>query len=53
MADPALVEQLNSVTYLCLRAISEPDKTAIKAAIKNGETVTGAEIVERYNLQIK
>lgn len=29
------------------------NKTAIKAAIKNGETVQGAAIVEKQNLQIK
>lgn len=29
------------------------DKTAIKAAIKSGEEVLGAEIVERQNIQIK
>ena len=31
----------------------EPDKTAIKAALKNGETVPGAEIVSYLNVQIK
>lgn len=29
------------------------DKAAIKAAIENGETVPGAEIVERQNIQIR
>ena len=32
---------------------TEPNKTLIKAAIEAGELVTGAEIVERQNLQIK
>lgn len=31
----------------------EPDKTAIKEAIKNGEVVEGAILVEKSNLQIK
>jgi hypothetical protein len=31
----------------------EADKTAIKAAIKAGGTVQGAQIVERFSLQIK
>ena len=31
----------------------EADKTAIKAALKNGETVPGAEIVSKTNMQIK
>jgi hypothetical protein len=29
------------------------DKTAIKQAIKNGETITGAELVVKQNLQVK
>lgn len=31
----------------------EPDKTAIKKALKSGETVNGATLVENYSLQIK
>ena len=30
-----------------------PDKAAIKKAIKNGEEVPGAELVERSNIQVK
>lgn len=30
-----------------------PDKKAIKAAIKGGETVEGAQLIERQNIQIK
>lgn len=30
-----------------------PNKTAIKAAIKSGQYIDGASIVERYNIQIK
>jgi DNA repair ATPase RecN len=36
-----------------LRWKSEPDKTKIKAALKSGEDVIGAQIVENVNLQIK
>lgn len=31
----------------------EPDKTAIKAALKNGRIVPGAELITTHNLQIK
>ena len=31
----------------------KPDKERIAAALKNGETVPGAELVERNNIQIK
>ena len=31
----------------------EPDKTAIKAAIKSGQTIDGAEIIVNQNIQIK
>lgn len=31
----------------------EADKTAIKAALKNGETVPGAELVSKMNMSIK
>ena len=34
-------------------APAEPDKTAIKAAIKAGETVDGAELIERKTVTIK
>ena len=34
-------------------APAEPDKTAIKAAIKAGETVDGAELIERKSVTIK
>lgn len=32
---------------------AEPDKTAIKAAIKAGESIDGAEIVQKTSMQIK
>lgn len=31
----------------------EPDKTAIKAALKAGETIPGAELITNLNMQIK
>jgi len=31
----------------------EPDKTAIKQALSNGDDVTGATIIERVNIQVK
>ena len=31
----------------------EPDKTAIKSAIENGETVPGADLILKKNIQIK
>lgn len=34
-------------------APAEPDKTAIKAAIKAGESIDGAEIVQKTSMQIK
>lgn len=39
--------------YMTVKTTSAPNKTAIKAAIKAGEEVAGAALVERQNLQIK
>ena len=36
-----------------LKYTPEADKTAIKAALKNGEEIPGAELVSRNNMQIK
>jgi len=36
-----------------LRVKTEADLTAIKDALKKGEAVEGAELVERQNIQIK
>ena len=33
--------------------VATPDKTLIKQAIKEGEVIDGAEIVEKLNLQVK
>ena len=32
---------------------AEPDKTEIKKALKNGETITGAELVDKLSMTIK
>ena len=39
--------------YIKTEIKKSPDKTAIKNAIKNGQTVAGAELQENQNLQIK
>lgn len=39
--------------FLVEKVTVAPDKTAIKAAIKNGILIPGAEIVRKENLQIK
>jgi len=39
--------------YVAIKQSSVIDKTAIKAAIKNGEVVRGASLVEKQNIQIK
>lgn len=46
-------EGLLPEAYFRVKTLREPDKVAIKAAIKNGELVPGAEIVERKLLVIK
>lgn len=40
-------------SYLRQRIVSEPDKQAIKQAIKTGMVVPGAKLIEKKNLQIK
>lgn len=39
--------------YLRIKESIEPDKTAIKAAIKDGVEIEGCELIKRQNLQIK
>lgn len=39
--------------FLRTKTVVEPDKTAIKNALKAGETIQGAQLVESRNLQIK
>lgn len=39
--------------YVIEKVTFSPDKTAIKKAIKSGENIKGARIIENYNLQIK
>ena len=39
--------------YLRVKTTIEPDKTAIKAALKAGEEITGAQLVETQSMTIK
>jgi hypothetical protein len=39
--------------YLRTKTVTEPDKTAIKDAIKAGAEIPGAQLVEHQNIQIK
>lgn len=39
--------------YMTIKVTKSPDKTAIKAYIKGGGTVSGAKLTEKMNLQIK
>jgi hypothetical protein len=39
--------------YMTEKITYTPDKTMIKEAIKRGENIEGARIIENYNLQIK
>ena len=47
-----LVEALPNA-FQNVKNVVTPDKVAIKEAIKRGENVTGARLVENFNLQIK
>lgn len=46
-------EQLPPAYVRTIPARIEPDKTAIKNALRFGETITGCALVERQNIQIK
>lgn len=39
--------------YLTFKVVIEPDKTAIKKAIKDGAEIEGCELVKKQNIQIK
>jgi hypothetical protein len=39
--------------FLNIKNVVTADKVAIKDAIKRGENITGARIIENFNLQIK
>lgn len=39
--------------YFIKKITHEPDKAALKELLKGGQSIKGAEIVKRYNLQIK
>lgn len=43
----------DSIPSEFLRVKTEPDKTAISEALKQGKGVSGAEMVDNYSLQIK
>lgn len=48
-----LDESLVPEQYKLSRVVVNPDKILIKKLIKSGESVPGAEVVEKLNLQIK
>lgn len=48
-----LDENLIPEQYKISRVVINPDKILIKKLIKSGESVPGAEVVEKLNLQIK
>ena len=52
-SDSVNVIDLDAVPEEYKRITIAPDKTAIKKAIKDGETVNGAELVVNQNLQIR
>lgn len=39
--------------YVTVKTTTAPDKTAIKAALKSGETIEGASLISKQNLQVK
>jgi len=47
------VSDLLDQTYIVEKVSYQPDKIAIKNAIKEGKTVNGAALIINYNLQIK
>jgi hypothetical protein len=47
-----IVEALPS-QFVNIKNVVTADKVAIKEAIKRGENITGARIIENFNLQIK
>ena len=45
--------ELIPAEFVTIKQTVQPDKTAIKKAIKEGREVAGAKVVVNYNLQIK
>ena len=41
------------IEFLRVKTVSEPDKTALKAALQGGRVVPGCELVQGYRLAIK
>ena len=54
-SEQLIVDNLDAIPAEYKKAVTEykPDKTALKAAIKDGQTVAGCHIEEKVNLQIK
>ena len=52
-SDKVNVLNLESIPNQYIKLKKEPDKKAIKAAIKSGEKIDGAELVESNNISIK
>lgn len=54
-SESVVVEDVNRIPAELLRVKTtyEPDKTAIKAAIKAGQEINGCTLVENLNLQLK
>lgn len=48
-----IVQDVELLPYGFYKITKSADKTAIKAAIKSGQTVTGATLAEWQNIQIK
>jgi hypothetical protein len=46
-------ENFHEDIYMVKKVTYTPDKTRLKEAIKRGENIEGARIIENYNLQIK
>lgn len=52
-SEPVEITNQAKIPQEFLRVKTEPDKTAIKAALKAGKEVDGARLVESRNIQIK
>jgi hypothetical protein len=46
-------ENFHEDIYMVKKVTYTPDKTRLKEAIKRGQNIEGARIIENYNLQIK
>lgn len=48
-----LAPDFSNEKYMRTKTITEPDKIAIRDALKNGEQIDGAHLTEKENIQIK